>query len=214
MTSLADTRREYIHDSLSKKQLNDNPFEQLKLWLEQAKQAELKDATAMTLATTGKDAMPDARIVLLKDLSNAGLSWYTNYASQKGQQLEENAQACLLFYWREFDRQVKIQGNVEKLAAGEADSYFHSRPLDSQFSAAASQQSQPINSRNALQEKVDRLKKIDPDHVERPDSWGGYRLIPTGFEFWQGRENRLHDRFIYTCDATAEKSWKIQRLQP
>jgi len=217
MTSLADTRREYIHDSLSKKQLNNNPFEQLKLWLEQAKLAELKDATAMTLSTAGKDAMPDARIVLLKDLNNRGLSWYTNYASQKGQQLEENAQACLLFYWREFDRQVKVQGMVEQLPAGEADSYFHSRPLDSQFSAAASQQSKPIESRKALQQKVDNLKKINPEHVERPDNWGGYQLIPTGFEFWQGRENRLHDRFTYTCDSSENSPtqiWKIQRLQP
>jgi len=212
MTTLADTRREYVHSSLSKHDLNANPFTQFNEWLEHAKQAELKDATAMTLATTGNNAMPDARIVLLKQLDESGLCWYTNYASQKGHELAENAQACLLFYWREFDRQVKVQGKVEKLSAAAADEYFHSRPLDSQFSAAASQQSQPVASRKALQEKVDQLKQTNPDAVDKPVNWGGYRLVPSVFEFWQGRENRLHDRFTYTMNSSG--NWMIERLQP
>lgn len=212
MTTLADTRREYNYASLSINDLNKDPFTQLAEWLDQAKQAELKDATAMTLATTAENSMPDARIVLLKELDNTGLCWYTNYDSHKGHQLIENPQACLLFYWRDFDRQVKIQGLVEKLSDNEANEYFHSRPLDSQFSAAASHQSQPISSRKLLQEKVDQLKQINPDAVDKPASWGGYRLVPTTFEFWQGRENRLHDRFTYTQDNSA--NWDISRLQP
>lgn len=212
MTTLADTRREYNYSSLSIHDLKKNPFEQMSEWLEQAKQAELKDATAMTLSTAGNNGMPDSRIVLLKELDETGLCWYTNYDSLKGHQLAENPQACLLFYWRDFDRQLKIQGIVEKLSATEANEYFHSRPLESQFSAAASQQSHPIASRKALQEKIDQLKQNNPNGVEKPEAWGGYRLIPNAFEFWQGRESRLHDRFTYTLDKSA--NWNISRLQP
>ena len=212
MTTLADTRREYDFSSLTRKQLNEDPIEQMKFWLEQAKQAELKDATCMTLATTDNKGMPDARIVLLKQLDETGLSWYTNYASTKGKQLVDNPQACLLFYWRDVERQVKIQGHVEKLSSKDAEEYFHSRPLASQLSAAASNQSQIIDSRQALEDKLEQLKNINPEYVERPENWGGYRLIPESFEFWQGRENRLHDRFTYTLNQTGE--WVITRLQP
>lgn len=212
MTTLADTRREYDFSSLSKKQLNQNPVEQMILWLEQAKQAEFKDATCMTLSTTDKNGMPDSRIVLLKQIDESGFSWYTNYTSHKGQQLLHNPQACLLFYWRDVDRQVKIQGHVEKLSAEEAEEYFHSRPLDSQFSAAVSKQSQPIDSRKQLEDKLEQLKKTNDNAVDRPESWGGYRLLPESFEFWQGRENRLHDRFAYTKDDSGK--WLITRLQP
>ena len=212
MTTLADTRREYDFSSLTRKQLNEDPIEQMKFWLEQAKQAELKDATCMTLATTDNKGMPDARIVLLKQLDETGLSWYTNYASTKGKQLVDNPQACLLFYWRDVERQVKIQGHVEKLSSKDAEEYFHSRPLASQLSAAASNQSQIIDSRQALEDKLEQLKNINPEYVERPENWGGYRLIPESFEFWQGRENRLHDRFTYTLNQTGE--WVIPRLQP
>ena len=212
MTTLADTRREYDFSSLTRKQLNEDPIEQMKFWLEQAKQAELKDATCMTLATTDNKGMPDARIVLLKQLDETGLSWYTNYASTKGKQLVDNPQACLLFYWRDVERQVKIQGHVEKLSSKDAEEYFHSRPLASQLSAAASNQSQTIDSRQALEDKLEQLKNINSEHVERPENWGGYRLVPESFEFWQGRENRLHDRFTYTLNQAGE--WVITRLQP
>ena len=212
MKSLEDIRREYNCTSLKRTQLHENPFTQFEMWLDQAQQAELKDATAMTLATSDGNHMPDARIVLLKQVDAVGFSWYTNYSSTKGHQLEHNHNACLLFYWREFDRQVKIQGTVEKLSTQEAEEYFHSRPLDSQFSAAASNQSQPIESREILEQKVESLKQQNPDEIARPESWGGYRLLPTAFEFWQGRENRLHDRFNYTLNANC--NWSITRLQP
>jgi len=212
MTTLANTRREYGHDSLSKNQLDKNPFAQMQQWLEQAQKAELKDATVMTLATADKNGMPDTRIVMLKQFDESGFCWYNSYASKKGQQIAENPQACLLFYWREFEQQVRIQGNVEKLSAEEANEYFHSRPLGSQFSAAASKQSHPIASRKALQDKVDQLVQANPDMVDKPDDWGGYRLIPVAFEFWQGRKSRLHDRFTYTKDNNSD--WIITRLQP
>jgi len=212
MSTLADTRREYDCTSLKRSQLDTNPFKQMLAWLDQAKQAELKDATAMTLATAGNDGMPDARIVLLKQFDEDGFCWYTSYNSPKGQQLAENGQACLLFYWREFDRQVRIQGTIEKLSTLEANEYFHSRPLESQFSAAASEQSQTIDSRATLETKVTKLQNINAVSVERPEDWGGYRLIPATIEFWQGRENRLHDRFRYTLNSTSD--WLITRLQP
>ena len=212
MNTIAGERREYDSKSLSRAQLNTNPFKQMDNWLKQAIDAELKDATAMTLATTGNDSMPDARIVLLKQFDENGFCWYTEYSSAKGQQLNENARACLLFYWREFDRQVRIQGTVKKLSITEAEEYFHSRPLDSQFSAAASEQSQPIDSRAALEEKVKALQNINANSVERPENWGGYRLIPASFEFWQGRENRLHDRFSFVKGDASD--WIITRLQP
>lgn len=212
MTTLADTRREYEHDSLSKKQLNSNPFAQMKHWLEQAQNAHLTDATVMTLATADKNGLPDARIVMLKQFDESGFCWYNSYNSKKGQQIAENPQACLLFYWRELEQQVRIQGRVEKLSNEEALEYFHSRPLGSQFSAAASQQSHAIESRAALQKKVDDLMQRNPDAVEKPDSWGGYKLIPSTFEFWQGRKSRLHDRFSYSLNQQDE--WIITRLQP
>lgn len=212
MTKLADVRREYDFTSLSRKQLDNDPFKQTQQWLDQAQQAELKDATCMTLATTGDDGQPDARIVLLKQLDERGLSWYTHYDSTKGQQLAQNPKACLLFYWRDFDRQCRVLGTVEKLPIEQADEYFHSRPLDSQFSAMASHQSQPVESRKILEDRIAELKQQDAEKVERPADWGGYRLIPSAFEFWQGRENRLHDRFLYTRDESG--NWQIQRLQP
>ncbi|VAW71945.1 Pyridoxamine 5'-phosphate oxidase [hydrothermal vent metagenome] len=215
MNTLSDTRREYDYTQLSKKQLDSNPFAQMKKWLDQAQQANLKDATVMTLATTDNNALPDARIVMLKQLDEKGFCWFTHYASKKGQQLAHNPQACLLFYWREFDRQVAIRGRVEKLSTQAAEAYFHSRPLNSQFSGAASAQSQPIESREALENKLQQLKKANPDAVEKPENWGGYRLIPATFEFWQGRENRLHDRFRYTHDNDNDsEQWTITRLQP
>lgn len=212
MTTLADTRREYEHDTLSKKQLDENPFMQMRHWLDAAQKENLKDATVMTLATADKNGLPDARIVMLKQFDASGFCWYNNYASKKGQQIAENPQACLLFYWRELEQQVRIQGNVEKLSNEEATEYFHSRPLGSQFSAAASTQSHPIESRAALQKKVDDLMLENSEAVDKPDDWGGYRLIPTTFEFWQGRKSRLHDRFSYTLNNNEE--WVITRLQP
>lgn len=213
MKSLADIRREYNCSSLNRKQLDTDPFRQMQLWLEQAKQAELEDATAMTLATSDQNNLPDARIVLLKQLDERGFCWYTDYSSHKGQQLADNPQACLLFHWRELDRQVRVQGRVEQINGTEADEYFASRPLQSRLSAAASSQSQIIGSRAELEAKVSQLQQQYDDHVPRPADWGGYRLLPARFEFWQGRENRLHDRFSYEKSDNANH-WLITRLQP
>ncbi len=212
MDKLHHTRREYDHSSLSRNQLDADPFRQAREWIEQASEAELKDATSMTLATTDAESRPDARIVLLKQLDDSGFSWYTHYDSTKGRQLAQNPNACLLFYWRDFDRQLRVQGKVEKLPIEQADAYFHSRPLQSQFSAAASHQSQPVEDRETLERRVAELMASGADQVERPADWGGYCLIPESFEFWQGRENRLHDRFVYTRNNNGE--WQIQRLQP
>ncbi len=213
MNSLADIRREYNCSSLNRNQLDTDPFRQMHLWLDQAKQAELKDATAMTLATSDQNNLPDARIVLLKQLDERGFCWYTNYSSHKGQQLADNPQACLLFHWRELDRQVRVQGRVEQINGTEADEYFASRPLQSRLSAAASSQSQAIASRAELEARVAQLQQQYDDHVPRPADWGGYRLLPARFEFWQGRENRLHDRFNYEKNDS-DNDWLITRLQP
>ena len=209
---LSESRREYKFSHLNRQQLNPNPFKQMAEWLNQAEQAKLKDATSMTLSTVKKNGMPDARIVLLKQFDETGLTWFTHYTSHKGEQLSNNAQACLSFYWREFDRQIKVQGSVEKIPAEASERYFHSRPLDSQFSAAASDQSHPIDSREQLENKLQQLKNINPNTVKKPESWGGYKLIPSAFEFWQGRESRLHDRFSFTLNPSNQ--WDITRLQP
>ena len=206
-----DTRRDYDKGSLSRQQLNNNPFKQMALWLDEAKAANSLDATAMTLASCDENKKPSARIVLLKHFNEEGFCWYTNYASRKGQQLEKNPQAALSFYWRELSRQVQIEGRVKKLSADEADEYFHSRPYDSQISAAISRQSSPVDSRADLEQRAEDLKQKFGDEVPRPETWGGYLLVPDHFEFWQGRPNRLHDRFVYLLQ---DGEWKIQRLQP
>jgi len=213
MNSLPNIHHKNNCSSLNRNQLDTDPFRQMHLWLDQAKQAELKDATAMTLATSDQNNLPDARIVLLKQLDERGFCWYTNYSSHKGQQLADNPQACLLFHWRELDRQVRVQGRVEQINGTEADEYFASRPLQSRLSAAASSQSQAIASRAELEARVAQLQQQYDDHVPRPADWGGYRLLPARFEFWQGRENRLHDRFNYE-KSDSGNDWLISRLQP
>jgi pyridoxamine 5'-phosphate oxidase len=208
---LRDTRREYQSAGLRRSWLNPDPIQQFSLWLEDARAAQVKDATAMALATA-VDGMPSQRIVLLKHFDAAGFCWYTDKASQKGRELAANPQASLLFYWREFERQVRISGDVELLDDSLNDQYFHSRPADSRFSAAASQQSRPVDSRDTLKARIDALRAQHPeDDVPRPAQWGGYRLRPREIEFWQGRESRLHDRFRFCRDAA---EWRIERLQP
>ncbi len=206
-----NTRRDYDKGGISRHDLSPNPFQQMAQWMDAAKQANSLDATAMTLATVDETGQPSARVVLLKHFNDQGFCWYTNYASRKGQQLEKNPKAALSFYWRELSRQVQIEGTVKKLSATEADEYFHSRPLDSQISAAVSHQSQPVDSRQTMEQKAEQLKAQYKDQVPRPETWGGYLLVPHYFEFWQGRPNRLHDRFVYLLQDGA---WEIQRLQP
>ena len=166
----------------------------------------------MTLATADKDGKPCARIVLLKSFDEGGFVFFTNYNSRKGSELADNARACLLFYWAPLWRQVRIEGMVEKVSETESEEYFHSRPLGSKIGAWASNQSQPITSRTELDERFEQFSGKFGDNVPRPPHWGGYRLKPKVIEFWQGRENRLHDRLVYMRQT--DGSWQIERLAP
>jgi len=206
------TRREYQATSLTRNALPDDPQKLFDGWLNQAVVAGARDATAMALATVAADGIPSVRIVLLKEFGPQGFVWYTDYRSQKGAELDENPVAAAVFYWRDFDHQVRITGPVSKVAAQTSDEYFHSRPVESRFSAAASEQSRPVADRRTLEDRVEALRARFPeDDVPMPASWGGYCLKPTCMEFWQGREGRLHDRFRYQRDG---EGWQIDRLQP
>lgn len=205
-------RREYLAEGLQRAELAADPLEQFSRWFAQACQYYPDDASSMTLATASLSGMPAARIVLLKHFDHQGFAWYTDQHSAKGRELAENPQAELLFYWYGLERQVRISGQVEILSGEAADEYFQARPIGSQLSAMASWQSQPIDSRETLEQRVAALQAEHPNPpLPRPERWGGYRLVPQRFEFWQGRENRLHDRFVYTLSAA---SWQITRLQP
>lgn len=209
---LKSLRREYIVGDLNREDLHSDPFDQFGAWFEQALEAYADEATAMMLATADTEGMPSARVVLLKQYDTDGFSWFTDYRSEKGQQLALNPQAELLFYWPDFSRQIRIRGLVEKLPVEEGKLYFSQRPIGSQLSAAASCQSHPIESRTLLEEAIESLKNQYPEgNVECPPNWGGYRLTPQRFEFWQGRPSRLHDRFVYQKD---QGCWTIQRIQP
>ena len=166
----------------------------------------------MTLATADKDGRTSARIVLMKSFDDQGFVFYTNYNSRKGQDFEDNPRACLLFYWSQLWRQVRIEGEVEKVSAAESDEYFHSRPLGSKIGAWASDQSQPVESREQLEKRFEEFDLKFADNVPRPPHWGGYRVKPNIIEFWQGRENRLHDRLRYTLQT--DGGWLIERLGP
>jgi len=208
-----EPRRDYSANTLSASELADSPVEQFRHWMQQARDARIIDASAMAMATADQHGQPHVRIVLLKKFDESGFSWYTYQESDKGKQLAQNPQASLLFYWRELERQVRIEGAVEKLDPSDADEYFYSRPEGSRFSAAVSIQSAPVANRAELENKVATLMAKHPDgNVPRPDVWGGYRLVPARYEFWQGRDDRLHDRFIYTRTATDQ--WQTQRLSP
>ena len=204
-----DIRREYNFESLSKTDLHTDPLMQFGAWLDQALAAELVDATAMTLATADGTGRPSARIVLLKHHDDQGLVFYSDYGSQKAADLNANPSAELLFYWREFSRQVRVHGQVEKLSREASEAYFQTRPRGSQLSALASKQSQPISSREELEAQLEPWQ--DADALPTPEQWGGYRLRPQRWEFWQGRDNRLHDRLVY---EPAGQHWLITRLQP
>ena len=209
---LTKIRREYLGRGLSRVDLHEDPVEQFRMWFEQAKSLRSDDVSSMTLATASSSGMPSARIVLLKHYDEQGFCWYTDYESQKGVDLAENPQAQLLFYWYGLERQVRIQGSVHKLSAALSEQYFAQRPRESQLSAAASYQSKPIASRDQLANAVIELESQSFDgKVIKPDRWGGYCLVPSKIEFWQGREGRMHDRLVYQREAEA---WSVQRLQP
>lgn len=207
-----DARREYATAELSSASLPDDPLVLFGSWLEQAMAAGSKDATAMSLATVSKEGVPSVRIVLLKEHDASGFVWYTDYRSPKGADLEANPIASAAFYWRDFDRQVRITGPVSRIDPDTSAEYFRTRPLESRYSAAASEQSRPIASRRVLEDRVAELMARHPDgDVPKPEGWGGYRLAADVIEFWQGREGRLHDRFRYTLGKTG---WRVERLQP
>jgi pyridoxamine 5'-phosphate oxidase len=209
---LKQIRREYCANDFLREHLADNPTEQFSKWFDQAREVRPDDVSSMTLATASASGMPSARIVLLKHYDEKGFCWYTDYQSQKGVELAENPQAELMFYWNGLERQVRIQGVVKKLSEAQAQQYFEERPRGSQLSAAASNQSFPIASRADLKQAVSELEtQLEGSQVLRPQRWGGYCLVPSKFEFWQGREGRLHDRFVYDL---ANGDWSAQRLQP
>lgn len=209
---LTATRREYLAKPLHRSDLESDPVEMFSQWMEAAMEVSPDDATSMTLATANSAGMPSARIVLLKHFDQLGFAWYTDYRSQKGGDLAENPQAEIMFYWYGLERQVRIQGSVVKLSREQGEKYFNERPLGSRLSAAVSCQSASVESREVLEAAVEALKSDHPDgNVPHPEEWGGYLLKPTRFEFWQGRENRLHDRFQYNL---TEGNWKVERLQP
>jgi pyridoxamine 5'-phosphate oxidase len=195
---------------LDREQLKDDPVEQFADWFEEAR-ATVPLAEAMTLATVDAECSPDARMVLLKGVGSDGFRFFTNYESTKGNHLAANARAALILYWRELDRQVRIRGSVERLSPEESDAYFASRPRDSQIGAAVSPQSRPIE-RDELETRYgDLAGELGEAEVRRPAHWGGYLLRPDAIEFWQGRESRMHDRFVYSRQPDG---WGIQRLAP
>ena len=210
---IADLRQEYSSQSLLERDVAPDPLEQFNKWWEQALESEIVEPNAMTLATASGDGMPSARIVLLKGFSKQGFVFYSNYKSYKGIQLEENPKACLLFFWKELERQVRIVGLVKKVPEKESDEYFFSRPKGSQIGAVVSPQSQVIESRYWLDEQYLKiLEQSKEDSIQRPTHWGGYQVQPVIVEFWQGRPSRLHDRIQYTVMENGE--WKIERLAP
>ena len=212
MQSVADIRKDYRLKSLSEEDIHADPKMQFDHWWKEAIESQISEVNAMTLCTVDEKNRPQGRIVLLKNYDDRGFVFFTNYTSSKGKELEANPFASLVFFWKELERQVRICGSITKVPAEESDAYFHSRPIGSQLGAVASPQSSSIENRSVLEDKVQQLEIDFADRdIPRPLHWGGYVLNPDYYEFWQGRSNRLHDRFAYTQTATG---WEIKRLAP
>ncbi len=206
-------REEYAGKPLSEESASSCPFEQFERWLEAAIEAGVRLANGMALATVGPDGQPSTRIVLLKHYDERGFVFFTNYGSRKGQELRGNPRASVLFWWSPLERQIRIQGRVERVSAADSDAYFATRPRASNLSAMASPQSEVVSNRDWLQERVVELESQWRDQeLRRPESWGGYRLVPERFEMWQGRLDRLHDRLCY--QRTGTDMWSLSRLAP
>jgi pyridoxamine 5'-phosphate oxidase len=208
----AKLRREYTRAGLDAASMNPDPIVQFEAWFEKVVEANLPEPNAMTLATVSGEGRPSARTVLLKGYDGRGFVFYTNYEGRKARELEANPACALLFYWGELERQVRVEGRASRLPGGESDAYFASRPRGSRLGAWASEQSRPVRDRSVLEERIRALEaEYEDREIPRPPFWGGYRVDPETIEFWQGRENRLHDRISYRRE---EGAWRLERLQP
>lgn len=214
MQPIADIRRDYKLKSFDEQDAAANPFDQFKVWWEEAIHADIDEVNAMTLATVDSKGKPSARIVLLKGYTQEGFIFFTNYNSAKGQNMELNPQVALLFFWKELERQIRIEGKVEKLATVDSDAYFNSRPVTSRLGAWASPQSTVIANRAFLEDNFEKFtaQYAGESIIPRPEHWGGYLVKPESFEFWQGRSSRLHDRILYSENISSY--WKMNRLAP
>ncbi len=211
--NIAALRHDYVAHGLRRADLDPDPIKQFAKWFGEAAAAEIRDVNAMSLATIDSDGGPDLRIVLLKAISDRGFVFFTNYSSAKGRQLDANPRAALTLFWVQLERQIRVRGTVEKTSRQESEEYFRSRPLGSQLGAWASSQSETISGRDALDARLAEVtQQFATSDVPLPDYWGGYRLYPHTIEFWQGRTNRMHDRFRYTREGDA--NWIIERLSP
>jgi pyridoxamine 5'-phosphate oxidase len=210
--NVADLRKEYTRAGLTESDVASDPVEQFRRWFDEALEADLHEPNAFVLATATRDGLPSARVVLLKGLDERGFVFYTNYEGRKGRELEENPRAALLFYWGELERQVRVEGTVSRTSEEESDAYYASRPRGSRLGAWASEQSRVVEGREFLEDRIGDLEaEYEGREVPRPAFWGGYRVEPEAVEFWQGRENRLHDRIVYRRE---DGGWKTERLQP
>lgn len=204
-------RHEFLRESFDEKDANNNPFKQFEKWFYEATKSEVPEPNAMVLSTVTKTGKPSSRIVLLREFENNTFTCFTNYDSRKGKNIKENNYACILFFWHDLERQIRIEGKIEKIAEKVSDAYFASRPLNSRIGACASPQSKVLKNRQELEKMVLAIKAKYNANVPRPKNWGGYVLKATYYEFWQGRESRLHDRICYNLK---NKKWVKQRLAP
>ncbi len=210
MKSIKDLRTDYLKSELNVKDLTEEPIILFQQWLTQAI-AYSDDANAFVLSTVNSNGVPSSRVLLLRDATKKGFSFFTNYSSRKSQEIEVNPNVCMNFFWPEMERQVRINGSISRLSEQESDDYFVSRPYESRIGAWCSPQSQVIESRDVLENKIQELKKKYPNEVPRPKNWGGFTILPNEIEFWQGRASRLHDRFLYSKEG---ENWTINRLAP
>jgi pyridoxamine 5'-phosphate oxidase len=211
--NLDDLRREYTQRGLREEDMGPDPISQFRLWFDEVAQGDVREPNAMTLATASADGRPSARMVLLKGVDARGFAFYTNYESRKGEELSAHPYAALVFFWVQLERQVRVEGAIERVSAEESDAYFASRPEGSQLGAWASQQSAVLPDRGPLEARYEELRAQYTGHdIPRPPFWGGFRVVPETVEFWQGRENRLHDRLRYRRQD--DGSWVIERLSP
>ncbi|MCO6497235.1 MAG: pyridoxamine 5'-phosphate oxidase [Chitinophagaceae bacterium] len=210
--SISDIRKVYKQKSLDEKDVKPNPIEQFKIWWDEAIGANIDEVNAMTLTTATPGGIPSSRIVLLKGIDKEGFVFFTNYHSRKGREIEANPHAALLFFWKELERQVRVEGRIEKIDAADSDRYFHSRPIESQIGAWVSPQSETIPGRNFIEErKKETAEHFKDKEITRPPHWGGYIVHPHTIEFWQGRPGRLHDRLVY---SKKDNGWSMSRLAP